>query len=798
MTTYSEAVEQTITAGEQIHQIVNGTATTEVTVEDGSKVPSIRKALLDNFYFKDPIVWQVGQTENVFNQLRQFTDGSWWYAPSATASNPTSMGVTPVGDPLWKIYSFDAIGKLEPRIDEALRRSYAEAGYNVVGTFQSGFTYVTTNDVGIDLATGKGYTGPAGVVAAGTNPASGGFVDVSRIILRNHTILHKSSIPELVLAIDLKQGDVVSTGLTQWGINNSNGLAIANGLFAKPVGFVYLSDYTYPDYYDFSTIIPSLWALGFKLCGDGKYTAANVRIPNTFTTLIGGGVFDCGAQSRCFYQDPMPETPTTLQSNINRGNTTCVLSDSNIPIGAIVRLVSNGMISKKWTTSIVRSYYQEGEINKVIAKSGNTYTFETEFYFDYITTDMQSVSWYIPRDGVNFDVILKCNTSAVYSGNTGLEIWQQNNDVNITAKTENFNSQGVIVAQCWKPNIARVESVGGNDASEKNYALNIADGTRFAAVGLVRGNDTRHSITIGGSGRAVPLQGSVTKAFNTNTNKTSVALPGIDLHGNSGGFIFGECITDTTVTVAGVNNHIESAQCGDGWFTIAGDDGGFNCSIGTLKTTNPYRVTNAPHPMINLRIDHLNIEYSKVVADTQLNLNPSGTTSIGRLYVKNRGVDEATSNSDALNKVQPVPYSFRANTDIDSAEISGFSYIRFVGENCTVRKLVIDNCGWAGSVPTVQSTIYFQTSLSSVFVGQIVTKASNANLTYSNRLIGFSADAMSGITISNISGASIRPRVIDVPSTVSGIRLINNTLTGISSNASPSSRVWGWDGLPDT
>ncbi|ULG01421.1 putative tail fiber protein [Aeromonas phage phiA019] len=179
MTTYSEAVEQTITAGEQIHQIVNGTSTTEVTVEDGSKVPSIRKALLDNFYFKDPITWQVGQTENVFNQLRQFTDGSWWYAPSATASNPISMGVTPVGNPLWKIYDFDAIGKLEPRVDEALRRSYAEAGYNVVGTFKAGFTYVNANDVGIDLATGKGYAGPSGTVAAGTNPASGGFVDVS-------------------------------------------------------------------------------------------------------------------------------------------------------------------------------------------------------------------------------------------------------------------------------------------------------------------------------------------------------------------------------------------------------------------------------------------------------------------------------------------------------------------------------------------------------------------------------------------------------------------------------------------
>ena len=64
-------------------------------------------------------------------------------------------------------------------VREALRRSYAEAGYNVVGTFGGGFTIVNANDVGVDLATGKGYTGPAGPVAAGTNPASGGFVDRS-------------------------------------------------------------------------------------------------------------------------------------------------------------------------------------------------------------------------------------------------------------------------------------------------------------------------------------------------------------------------------------------------------------------------------------------------------------------------------------------------------------------------------------------------------------------------------------------------------------------------------------------
>ena len=186
--TYSEAVEQTITAGEQIHQIVNGTATTEVTVEDGSKVPSIRKALLDNFYFKDPIAWQVGQTENTFNQLRQFIDGSWWYAPSATASNPVSMGSTPVGNSLWKVYDFDAIGKLTPQIREALRRSYAEAGYNLVdGSFEVGGELVNANDVLLQERTGKGFTGQAGPVAAGTNPTlpSSGYVSRTDVLLRN-------------------------------------------------------------------------------------------------------------------------------------------------------------------------------------------------------------------------------------------------------------------------------------------------------------------------------------------------------------------------------------------------------------------------------------------------------------------------------------------------------------------------------------------------------------------------------------------------------------------------------------
>lgn len=70
-------------------------------------------------------------------------------------------------------------------VREALRRSYAEAGYNLVdGSFEAGGTLVNANDVLLQERTGKAFSGPAGAVAAGTNPAIGGFVDRSSELLR--------------------------------------------------------------------------------------------------------------------------------------------------------------------------------------------------------------------------------------------------------------------------------------------------------------------------------------------------------------------------------------------------------------------------------------------------------------------------------------------------------------------------------------------------------------------------------------------------------------------------------------
>lgn len=106
-TTFTQAVELTIFASNQLHDVINGDALTTVETENGD-IPTLRKALVDNFYFKTPVVWVEGESATVFNQLYYF-DGTiatsgWYYAPQATLDNPIAMGSTPLNDDNWRLY----------------------------------------------------------------------------------------------------------------------------------------------------------------------------------------------------------------------------------------------------------------------------------------------------------------------------------------------------------------------------------------------------------------------------------------------------------------------------------------------------------------------------------------------------------------------------------------------------------------------------------------------------------------------------------------------------------------------
>ncbi len=106
-TTLDQGVDLVIFSSNQLHDVINGDATTTVETETGD-IPTLRKALLDNFYFKSPVAWAAGSNETVFNQLRFFENGvlsGYYYAPTATTANPIPMQGTPVGDSNWVLWA---------------------------------------------------------------------------------------------------------------------------------------------------------------------------------------------------------------------------------------------------------------------------------------------------------------------------------------------------------------------------------------------------------------------------------------------------------------------------------------------------------------------------------------------------------------------------------------------------------------------------------------------------------------------------------------------------------------------
>lgn len=122
-------------------------------------------------------------------------------------STPSSTGGIAVGS--W-MSRFDP--ELKVQVRESLRRSYAEAGYNLVaGSFEAGGTLVNANDVLLQERTGKAFSGPAGTVAAGTNPASGGFVDKSGGLIDQVYTRTFANVDAMVNFNGLIEGQVVKT-----------------------------------------------------------------------------------------------------------------------------------------------------------------------------------------------------------------------------------------------------------------------------------------------------------------------------------------------------------------------------------------------------------------------------------------------------------------------------------------------------------------------------------------------------------------------------------------------------------
>lgn len=189
VTTLAQAEDMIIFTGNQVHDIMNADATSVIEAEDG-QIPSIRKALVDNMYFKTPQDWVSGTQVTDPLQLKQFTDGGWYFAPTATVSDPVSLGVTPLGDTNWKPWSKDQAATYQHA-----KRLAAEAGYNMVsGSFYFGGTLDSIDDVLFYEGDGKYYSWSGSfpkVVAASSTPettggiCAGAWVDRTQDALRS-------------------------------------------------------------------------------------------------------------------------------------------------------------------------------------------------------------------------------------------------------------------------------------------------------------------------------------------------------------------------------------------------------------------------------------------------------------------------------------------------------------------------------------------------------------------------------------------------------------------------------------
>ena len=181
---------------------------------------------------KNPVVGQ----EYTFNSLLYMFDGVKWVT-KGTGYNPVQdlyeMLASDAGASFVGANGYDNVQaaleavdtNLQAQIDtkinadfvsrfdrEALRRSYADAGYAlVVGSFEQGGTVATGTDVLLHEASGKAYSGAGPfpqTVDKGTDPAAGGFTDESAITLGIYAAKQFVSITAMKADKTLKVGSV--------------------------------------------------------------------------------------------------------------------------------------------------------------------------------------------------------------------------------------------------------------------------------------------------------------------------------------------------------------------------------------------------------------------------------------------------------------------------------------------------------------------------------------------------------------------------------------------------------------
>ena len=391
-TTYADGVELTITSGNQLHEIINGTATEEITTESGM-VPSVRKAIADSMLFKQAIDWAQGSVETDPLQTRNF-NGTLFWAPAATTANPIAMGASPVSDSNWSLAPvgrdtvamnanlisnshFEFAGTVTNPPD-AVARNYDDGDEIFSGIYAKGaITNVTFVD-GVLNGFGELYVdvvkntkmkeATSGVISsiAGTNGEP--YITGSSVADAGDYYRVTFSMNN-TFSVKLEQGSV-STG-HEFGVNGGETIALDGGNVLKPTS-KWLSE--------------SVRDTGFS----SLQTAIDYAISNSLTLELRGGVYlDTPRLTVSGDLNIFVINPTTIKFDSSIDATDLGLLESRTGtlriLGAELTLDANNNTTNGAVISSLTNFIEaENKINIINLPNGSAYWAATTVNQDFV------------------------------------------------------------------------------------------------------------------------------------------------------------------------------------------------------------------------------------------------------------------------------------------------------------------------------------------------------------------------------------------------------------------------------
>lgn len=474
----------------------------------------------------------------------------------------------------WKELLNNAVIRLTPQIREALRRSYAAAGYNLVaGSFELGATVNSATDVILYEKTGAAYSWdgiipPEGKsVPVGSAPESTGGVGVGAWLSMANSVGQS-------IEITLSQAQAGFGSIGSKYIISDTGMARVIVVSASDVGGFYYGT--------------NAAGHKLKLVFDGTITAQNMMMvpgagndnsaklaqlnnfewnkfsvddyyeftsnveiskPGKQVAITGNGTLS-GVGAYLTVSGSITNYGVITAAEAKGGRKVTVTNASGIEIGDTVCIHNQNANS----FSAHRPEYTAGEFNTVIGKSGNQLTLKNKLMFDY--TGLAGIKLFkmnlvkFRHDGVN----ISTTGSSPYALRVKFGDVIATGKPNITAKGTTACAASLVYDKC--PSVSFDLGDVYNDTVGSSTQYGISFSSCWNAVGYAKSAwGYRHGVTTGGDAAdcSIPCLNILVKDGTVIGNDPASGIYAADFHGNTIDSYYRNCVIYGDIGLAGEN-----------------------------------------------------------------------------------------------------------------------------------------------------------------------------------------------------------------------------------------------------